>query len=337
MYQLTLPHQWKIHDVFHVDLLTPYVETELHGPNYTRPPPDLIDGEEEYEVESILKSRRHGRGHKVQYLVKWKGYADSDNEWVDWDDMHVDEALEEFRQQQPQVITHIRRATNEGESIIQQMSSDAFCAALPYAELEGPLPYDRPTVATTVNDPDASATVGSGYSPTERCQHEAWVKAWKELNCQVPSSWKTPYPMLPQSPTPPEYLDVHYTFKVQQNLIDPMFVLQSTLTRPSGGPSTIPIRSQSPSPHSSDSLFEAPSPQPFYITNTIPATATDPLAVPIPCTKSISPIPVRPRLDDLGGVLDHTRGLRQEPFGTGEDGQEAVSVPSDSRAAERRG
>jgi hypothetical protein len=24
-YQLTLPHQWKIHDVFHVDLLTPYV------------------------------------------------------------------------------------------------------------------------------------------------------------------------------------------------------------------------------------------------------------------------------------------------------------------------
>jgi hypothetical protein len=143
--------------------------------------------------------------------------------------------------------------------------------------------------------------------------------------------------MLPQSPTPPEYLDVHYTFKVQQNLIDPMFVLQSTLTRPSGGPSTIPIRSQSPSPHSSDSLFEAPSPQPFYITNTIPATATDPLAVPIPCTKSISPIPVRPHLDDLGGVLDHTRGLRQEPFGTGEDGQEAVSVPSDSRAAEGRG
>jgi hypothetical protein len=51
-YQLTLPHQWN-----HVDLLTPYIETEFHGPNYMRPPPDLIDGEEEYEVESILKSR----------------------------------------------------------------------------------------------------------------------------------------------------------------------------------------------------------------------------------------------------------------------------------------
>jgi hypothetical protein len=115
-YQLTLPHQWKIHDVFHVDLLTPYVETDFHGPNYTRPPPDLINGEEEYEVKNILKSRRHSRGRKVQYLVKWKGYADLDNEWVNWDDMHTDEALEEFKWQQPQAITHIRRVVNKAES-----------------------------------------------------------------------------------------------------------------------------------------------------------------------------------------------------------------------------
>jgi hypothetical protein len=59
-YQLTLPGTWKIHDIFHVDLLTPYVETEFHGPNYTRPLPDLIQGEEEYEVEKVLNSRRHG-------------------------------------------------------------------------------------------------------------------------------------------------------------------------------------------------------------------------------------------------------------------------------------
>jgi hypothetical protein len=84
-------------------------------------------------------------------------------------------------------------------------------------------------------------------------------------------------------------------------------------------------------------LFEAPSPQPFYITNTVPATATDPLTIPIPCTESISPIPVRPRLDDLGGILNHTWGLRQNPLGTGEDGQEAKAVPSDSGAAEERG
>jgi hypothetical protein len=245
-YQLTLPHQWKIHDVFHVDLLTPYVKTDFHGPNYMRPPPDLIDGEEEYEVESILKSRHYGRGCKVQYLVKCKGYAKSDNEWVNWDDMHADEALEEFNRRQPQAITHIRRAIDEVESTTHQMTSDAFCAALPYAELEGPIPYDGPTIASTTNDPDASPTVGSGYVPAKVRRHEAWVRAWKVLNCQVPSSWKTPSPMPPQSPTPPEYLDVRYTFKVRQNLIDPMFVLQSTLARPSGGPPTIPIRSRTP-------------------------------------------------------------------------------------------
>jgi hypothetical protein len=333
-YQLTLPHQWKIHDVFHVDLLTPYIETDFHGPNYTRPPPDLIDGEEEYEVESILKSRRYGRGRKVQYLVKWKGYTDSDNEWVNWDDMHADEALKEFRRQQPQAPTHIRRAVDEVESTTHQMSTDAFCAALPYAELEGPIPYDGPSIAATYNDPDAGATVGSGYSPAETRRHAAWVRAWKELNCQVPSSWRTPSPTPPQSPTPPEYLDVRYSFKVQQNLIDPMFVLRSTLARPSGGPSTIPLRSRSASPHSSDDSFEAPSPQPFYITNTIPATATNTIPIPIPYTKSISPIPVRPRTDDLGGVLDHTRGLRQNPLGSGEDGKEAEAVPSNTGAAE---
>ena len=33
-YQLMLPEQWKIHDMFHVDLLTPYRETEFHSANY---------------------------------------------------------------------------------------------------------------------------------------------------------------------------------------------------------------------------------------------------------------------------------------------------------------
>jgi hypothetical protein len=47
----------RIHNVFHVDLLLPYKETEAYRPVYTRPPLDLIDGEEEYEVESIRDMR----------------------------------------------------------------------------------------------------------------------------------------------------------------------------------------------------------------------------------------------------------------------------------------
>jgi hypothetical protein len=56
-YRLKLPPSLKIHNVFHVDLLTPYYETEEHGVNYHRPPPELIDGEEEFEVEEIINKR----------------------------------------------------------------------------------------------------------------------------------------------------------------------------------------------------------------------------------------------------------------------------------------
>jgi hypothetical protein len=31
----------------------PYVETMEHSKNYSRPPPDMIEGEEQYEVEAI--------------------------------------------------------------------------------------------------------------------------------------------------------------------------------------------------------------------------------------------------------------------------------------------
>ena len=60
IYQLDLPKNWKIHDVFHTSLLSPYKETTLHGPNYEEPPPDLIDDQPEWEVEVILDSRRFG-------------------------------------------------------------------------------------------------------------------------------------------------------------------------------------------------------------------------------------------------------------------------------------
>jgi hypothetical protein len=52
-YKLALPPQWTIHPVFHASILTPYVETKEHGENYSRPPPDLIEGEEQYKVETI--------------------------------------------------------------------------------------------------------------------------------------------------------------------------------------------------------------------------------------------------------------------------------------------
>jgi hypothetical protein len=46
--------------VFHIDLLLPYKETEAYGPGYSKPPPDLVKGQEEYEIEFIHDVRRKG-------------------------------------------------------------------------------------------------------------------------------------------------------------------------------------------------------------------------------------------------------------------------------------
>jgi hypothetical protein len=69
-YQLELPSEWKIHDVFHASLLFPYTETDMHGLNFVCPPPDLIGGEQEYKVEHIINHQNTGQGKKLQYLIK---------------------------------------------------------------------------------------------------------------------------------------------------------------------------------------------------------------------------------------------------------------------------
>ena len=71
-YCLWLPPTWKIHDVFHASLLSTYWETAEHGPNFANPPPEEIDGKEEYEIAKILSHR--GSPGQQSYLVSWKGY-----------------------------------------------------------------------------------------------------------------------------------------------------------------------------------------------------------------------------------------------------------------------
>jgi hypothetical protein len=107
VYQVEIPRQWKIHNTFHANLLMPYKETELHGPNYTWPPPDLVDGEQEFEVEKILDVQQRGQGRKLHFLVKWKGYPISNNSWEKAEDVHVEELVKEF---------YARRKTNKDKA-----------------------------------------------------------------------------------------------------------------------------------------------------------------------------------------------------------------------------
>jgi hypothetical protein len=99
--RLELPPQWRIHPVFHISLLTPYTETPSHGPNFTRPPPDLIDGEEEYEVEQIRSHQTWGWSKTLQYLIKWAGYPKSDNTWEDADQIHAPDLIKLYHSALP--------------------------------------------------------------------------------------------------------------------------------------------------------------------------------------------------------------------------------------------
>jgi hypothetical protein len=85
--------------VFHNSLLKPYVETSAHGPNFAQPPPEIIGGEEgHYEIEEILQEHPTRNRKSTQYLVKWKGYLDSENLWLPAKELtHAKDALRKFK------------------------------------------------------------------------------------------------------------------------------------------------------------------------------------------------------------------------------------------------
>jgi hypothetical protein len=151
-YCLELPTQWSIHPVFHTDLLTPYRETIMHGPNFTQPAPELIDGEEEYSVEKILDSRQFGRRRCLQYLVKWEGYPDSDNMWVDKDDVSADDKIREFKVSNPKAEVHLRRAhvvsiPHPPIPISHTLHSSLILRNSMSSDADSTLPYEYPTGA----------------------------------------------------------------------------------------------------------------------------------------------------------------------------------------------
>ncbi len=97
-YKLELSQNLKVHLTFH-DSLLKSVSCDASMPNLehnSRPPPDLIHNELEFEVEAVLKSRQL-RGREWEYLVKWKGYHPIKASSVNKLDIeHTQEAIEEF-------------------------------------------------------------------------------------------------------------------------------------------------------------------------------------------------------------------------------------------------
>ena len=69
-----------------------------------RPPPELIteDGDEEWEVERVVKERTVKRGRngtkRIEYLVKWLGYPEWEMTWEPASNLtHAHDAIRSFK------------------------------------------------------------------------------------------------------------------------------------------------------------------------------------------------------------------------------------------------
>lgn len=116
-YRLKLPPKWQTHDVFHASLLTPAEKTWEYGIPFTRPPPEIVSGYEEFEVETIITQKLDKRRKDpFIWLIKWKDYPDADSSWESIKEIpNAMEALDEFYQRNPKIPRH-PQYKNRGKS-----------------------------------------------------------------------------------------------------------------------------------------------------------------------------------------------------------------------------
>jgi transposase InsO family protein len=94
------PTMARIHPVFHSSLLEVYYPNTIPERVTPAPPPVLIDEQLEWEVASILDSRRMGRG--IQYLVRWKGHPGEDSWEPSRNITHCSNLLQDFHRTHPE-------------------------------------------------------------------------------------------------------------------------------------------------------------------------------------------------------------------------------------------
>jgi hypothetical protein len=84
--KLKLPQDWRrMHNVFHVSLVKPYLSRDGEARKHLVAPPPLqwLDGEPIYEVHSLVGHREWGKGKRkqLQFLVRWEGYTPEHDTW----------------------------------------------------------------------------------------------------------------------------------------------------------------------------------------------------------------------------------------------------------------
>ena len=73
------------------------------------PLPDIIEGEERYEVKEVINSQFYYQ--KLQFLVKWKGYGHKENLWLSERDIDAPDLIMDFYAANPNAPKQISMIT----------------------------------------------------------------------------------------------------------------------------------------------------------------------------------------------------------------------------------
>ena len=118
-----------------------------------KPVDDAVPAADEgYTVEKIKKTRvKHGA---VQYLVKWAGYINKHNTWVDIDDMNCDDLIAEFEAASA-LSAHVKidpKETLQTDAEVAAQSAKVFGPNDVFAKQACADLIDRQSMAGTVDD-----------------------------------------------------------------------------------------------------------------------------------------------------------------------------------------
>ncbi|KAJ1587919.1 hypothetical protein NDA12_001953 [Ustilago hordei] len=93
-YQITLPANLRVHDVFHVSMLEPARTSSL--PQHAEQPtiPSLPDGDLDFEVEALIDKRSHNG--TTEYKVLWRGYSEEAASWEPVENLNCPDLIQEY-------------------------------------------------------------------------------------------------------------------------------------------------------------------------------------------------------------------------------------------------
>lgn len=95
-YKLDVPQDWRIYPVFSIAQLEPAPSPAEDPFGHLRPehpPPVFVEGDTDavksFEIDRLLNKRtvKKGRGHAVEYLVRWTGYGPEWDRWYNIKDL----------------------------------------------------------------------------------------------------------------------------------------------------------------------------------------------------------------------------------------------------------